>query len=477
MTEQEWKELTRTNTAAVIAPAGHGKTEMLAEIVERSSGKILLLTHTNAGVDAIKKRMNKKSIPSSRYNVETIASFCIKWCNSYCSTSNIDTSLSPLVKEQANAYYAQFYSGAITLFSKSWIGVVLKATYSRVIVDEYQDCTLEQHNIMLQICRWLPLIALGDPMQGIFSFVGPLVDWDNFEYPIVDIKTYPWRWEKTNPQLGSYLSELRESLLPYSNCSKSNTKIPTNQDVCIISPINFNMYKLLPQLKDYTSVIYVTKWPQRQMDICSQMSGIFQYDEKQECPELFEYSKHFDGLKGSKLALVALHFVKICSTGVSGELKAYIERLKKDDLDFSRIQKHTDIGAMILSVATTSDYNSIYNLIYNFGEKTEFKIYRKELFYEMLRSIKFAIEHRSTIFEGANHIRKDVHLQKRYSQFKFLSSRTVLSKGLEFDCVIIDTTEKLSVKEFYVAMTRAKKRIYIISSTDEISFEDKYCKK
>lgn len=95
----------------------------------------------------------------------------------------------------------------------------------------------------------------------------------------------------------------------------------------------------------------------------------------------------------------------------------------------------------------------------------------------MLRSIKFAIEHRSTIFEGANHIRKDVHLQKRYSQFKFLSSRTVLSKGLEFDCVIIDTTEKLSVKEFYVAMTRAKKRIYIISSTDEISFEDKYCKK
>ena len=59
MTEREWNELTKTNTAAVIAPAGHGKTEMLAEIVERSSGKLLLLTHTNAGVDAIRKRMNK----------------------------------------------------------------------------------------------------------------------------------------------------------------------------------------------------------------------------------------------------------------------------------------------------------------------------------------------------------------------------------------------------------------------------------
>lgn len=94
----------------------------------------------------------------------------------------------------------------------------------------------------------------------------------------------------------------------------------------------------------------------------------------------------------------------------------------------------------------------------------------------MLRSIKYAIEHNSTVFEGANHIRKDAHLQKRYSQFKFLSSRTLLSKGLEFDCVIIDTTDKLSVKDFYVAMTRAKKKIFIISSTDEICFEDKFCR-
>ncbi len=477
MTEQEWKELTSNTTAAVIAPAGHGKTEMLAEIVERSSGKLLLLTHTNAGVDAIKKRMKKKNISSSRYNVETIASFCIKWCNSYCTTSNIDKSLSPLVKEQANAYYARFYTGAITLFSKSWIGSVLKVTYSRVIVDEYQDCTLEHHNIMLQICKHLPLIALGDPMQGIFSFTGPLVDWNNLEYPIIDIKTYPWRWEKTNLQLGDYLSKLRKLLLPYSNCSKCKIKIPTTQDVSIVSPVNFDMYKLLPKMRDYTSVIYVTKWPKKQLNICFGMSGIFQYDEKQECPELYEYAKSFDKLQGFGSALIVLEFIKTCATGVTAELKSYFERLKKDSSDFSRIKKHQDIGDVITAVATTSDYIAIYNLICIFEQKSEFKIYRKELYYEMLRSIKYAIEHNSTIFEGANHIRKDAHLQKRYSQFKFLSSRTLLSKGLEFDCVIIDTTDKLSVKDFYVAMTRAKKKIFIISPTDEICFEDKSCNK
>ena len=37
--------------------------------------------------------------------------------------------------------------------------------------------------------------------------------------------------------------------------------------------------------------------------------------------------------------------------------------------------------------------------------------------------------------------------------------KTIVIKGLEFDCVIIDTSDKLSVKDFYVAMTRAKKKI------------------
>lgn len=470
MTEQEWKELISKNTAAIIAPAGHGKTEMLSEIVERSSGKLLLLTHTNAGVDAIKKRMNKKNIPANRYNVETIASFCIKWCYSYCSTSNINKSLSSLVKEQATAYYTQFYSGAKTLFSKSWAGAVLKATYSRVIVDEYQDCTLEHHSIMLQICKHLPLIALGDPMQGIFSFAGPLVDWSNLEYPIITIKTYPWRWKKTNPNLGCYLSKLRELLLPYLNLPNCKIKIPTTKDVSIVAFSDFDMYKLLPQIKNYESVIYVTKWPKKQLDICSKMGGIFQYDEKQECPELFEYAEAFDKLHGSELTLESLRFMEKCSNGVATELESYINRLEKCNIDFSRIKKHKDIGDAISTVAINSDYIAIYKLIHGFEQKTEFKIYRKELYYEMLRSIKYAIEHNLTVFEGANHIRKDAHLQKSYSQFKFLSSRTLLSKGLEFDCVIIDTADKLSVKEFYVAMTRAKKKIFIISNTDEICF-------
>ena len=55
--------------------------------------------------------------------------------------------------------------------------------------------------------------------------------------------------------------------------------------------------------------------------------------------------------------------------------------------------------------------------------------------------------------------------------FSRLSSSTVLTKGLEFDFVIIDTRDKMDVRDFCVAMIRAKKLIYIISDVSQLSFK------
>ena len=62
MTEAELDKIMQMSSAAIIAPAGHGKTEMIADIVKHADGKQLLLTHTNAGVDAIEKRLQKRKI-------------------------------------------------------------------------------------------------------------------------------------------------------------------------------------------------------------------------------------------------------------------------------------------------------------------------------------------------------------------------------------------------------------------------------
>ena len=200
------------------------------------------------------------------------------------------------------------------------------------------------------------------------------------------------------------------------------------------------------------------------------MPGIFQYDEKQDCDELFNYAKLFDSKNKSELALAVIMFAAECSTGIGKELKSYIDKLKIKSFDFSRIKKNTDFRDIIEETAPDLTKETALKMLIWFSSNPAFKQYRTELLSEMIRSIKYAIDHDMSIFDAANHIRKDLGLQKRYTGFKFLSSRTLLSKGLEFDCVIIDMTTPLSAKDFYVAMTRAMKKIYIISDSNTFIF-------
>jgi len=55
---------------------------------------------------------------------------------------------------------------------------VLFASYSRVIVDEYQDCDPDQHAVVCHLATILPTVVLGEPMQEIFNWRGNHPDWD-----------------------------------------------------------------------------------------------------------------------------------------------------------------------------------------------------------------------------------------------------------------------------------------------------------
>ena len=149
-----------------------------------------------------------------------------------------------------------------------------------------------------------------------------------------------------------------------------------------------------------------------------------------------------------------------------------IKKLEENTLDFSRIKKHPDFRKIIEESSSSITKVTILKILSWFSECSVFKKYRKELISEMIRSIEYSIDNQTSVFEAANHVRRDSNLQKRYNSFKFLSSRTLLSKGLEFDCVIIDMVTPLSAKDFYVAMTRAMKKIYIISATRYFEFSD-----
>jgi hypothetical protein len=55
--------------------------------------------------------------------------------------------------------------------------------------------------------------------------------------------------------------------------------------------------------------------------------------------------------------------------------------------------------------------------------------------------------------------------------YRFMSSRPVLSKGLECDHAIIDMTDPLTdPRDFYVAVSRAKKHVSIVCNRDIFTF-------
>ena len=93
---------------------------------------------------------------------------------------------------------------------------VLRATYDRLIVDEYQDCSQRQHGIVYHAGNALRTVLLGDPMQAIFGFGDPLPNWSSEvcqHFPIVAQLTTPHRWIRVGEEgFGRWLLDVRRVL-------------------------------------------------------------------------------------------------------------------------------------------------------------------------------------------------------------------------------------------------------------------------
>ncbi|NLY08252.1 MAG: UvrD-helicase domain-containing protein [Spirochaetales bacterium] len=460
------------HNAAIVAPAGHGKTEMITDLVDKLPGKKLVLTHTNAGVDALQQRMNRKNISKEKYYLSTISSFCMKWCDAYPQTAGVDSA----VKMTDNKYYPMVHAGAIRIFQNEWARKVIGTTYSCVIIDEYQDCVLAQHQIFVELNKTLPVYVLGDPLQAIFGFKEKLVSWKNLCFEVTPIKTYPWRWEKTNPALGQYLNDVRTQLLP--GLDGQHIRLSTVPNSGAVHRIGISalhdgsIYKIANQ---YETVLYIAKWEPDTIAFSKGTGGLFQHDETQSLKILYEASQLLDTDDGYARANTIYDFIGECASGIATELKSYEGHIKDGDFDFSRIKKHPEFGKRMARLYKYHGHNDMMAVLDWIKNEPGFRIHRRELFTEMQRSIRRARDLNIPIAQAAQEIRMITGNQSKYAGFKRLASRTLLSKGLEFDCVIIDLSKvaqnasnRYSSTEMYVAMTRAMKAIYFITDQDSV---------
>ncbi|WP_207953839.1 UvrD-helicase domain-containing protein [Sinorhizobium meliloti] len=165
-------DLLDVRCGSVTAPAGCGKTQLIADSLGRHSDRkpILILTHTNAGVAALRSRLERAGVKSSSYRLATLDGWALRTLKTFPARSEIDVDHLELADPRND--YPAIKQAAASLLAGTHIDDILDASYSRVIVDEYQDCGSEQHQMVCHLSTVLPTVVLGDPMQEIFSWQG-----------------------------------------------------------------------------------------------------------------------------------------------------------------------------------------------------------------------------------------------------------------------------------------------------------------
>ena len=228
MSDEVFRAIADAASGFVEAPAGCGKTEAIVRTVGGYCADTqLVLTHTHAGVDALRQRFRDRRVPAARYHVDTIAGWAWGWVRKYPASAGYCASADFV---DWNAVYA----GMTGLLRKKFVRQGVVNSYAGVIVDEYQDCTVPMHQLILGLKELLPCRVLGDDLQGVFGFrEDPLVTWsavqEDFASSLGQLQT-PYRWMRAgNSRLGEWLlgtrdtfRAQREARLSWLSCSQEN---------------------------------------------------------------------------------------------------------------------------------------------------------------------------------------------------------------------------------------------------------------
>ena len=203
-----------TLPCSVTLPAGAGKTELIAAAaaeVARQGGTSLVLTHTHAGVDALRRRMKKFEVVSDQVVVRTIDSWSYDLVAHFPKLAGLTV---PAAPDWSKA--ADYHRAAARATGSKAVGRMLRVSYTNLFIDEYQDCLADQHELALALVAVLPTAVLGDPLQGLFNFsTNQPVDWGSDvlpNLPAADIAYRPRRWDPNHQDLGAWLVAIRDNL-------------------------------------------------------------------------------------------------------------------------------------------------------------------------------------------------------------------------------------------------------------------------
>lgn len=457
----EPEQLFTMGNAAVVAPAGHGKTEVIAKVAAMGR-RALILTHTNAGVHAIRARLKRLGVPHPKVAVDTIAGWSMRYAHAFPGVAN------PPEGMPQGAQWDQLYRGAAQTLSIQAVRQVVEASYDRILIDEYQDCGGLQHELAITLASIVPTLIFGDPMQGIFEFAGATLSWDgeiHRHFPLAGTLETPHRWVGKNPELGKWIAETREKLVRGDSIDLADSRINYRETADA-----FDMATLFEGIEGKEGSIAAIHCNKA---LCYRLakaaSGGYQAIEEIAANRLSGFADSWDRGTDTTARLQAIKdLINDCFS---------IRKVDESEIlppEEVAIKAALEKAALALAVGNGAE--AAAEVLTLSRKHPRWKLYRSELWRDAERAMSEVVSGRAgNMATAAATIRQRASMSGRKLPKRTVSTPLLL-KGLEFDHVVVPdaahfTKERQAqAKLFYVAISRATHSLTIASSKRYLHF-------
>lgn len=448
------------------AAAGCGKTEAIVRLtMEYRGGRTLILTHTLAGVAALRRRLQAARVPRTRFSLSSIDAWCVR------RVSEFPLRAGPLPDaSHAGVFYPGVRASCLALLESRAIDSALQSTYARVLVDEYQDCGHVQHAIVRRLSDLIPTFVFGDPLQAVFGFRNaPVVSWGQDVgpvFPLIETLDHPWRWERGGAgALGQWLVRARRQL-------QEGTGIDLQQlpEGCEWRRLTGDFARDSQQIRTAASywkrndgtvlVLASPTQPDRHSDIARYGEGV-QVVENLDLRQVFTGLSHLEraGAPDERLRLL-LELAHSVMTGVSvNEISRRCDLLRGGR---ARVSATPDEKAALAFMAQ-ADWQQAAATLGAWSTQPGRRVFRREVLRMLIDSMKATASGQQPSLTDAMSAARERRRHEGRSAARRAVGSTLLLKGLEADYTILLDMERQSAAHVYVALTRGTRGMLVFS--------------
>ncbi len=458
-------DLLAIDRGTVTAPAGCGKTHLIADALTRHAGSkpILILTHTNAGVVALRARLDRAGVSSSAYRLSTIDGWAMRLVSTFPGRSACDPKLLALAQPRTD--YPNIRVAAFNLLKAGHINDVLAATYARLIVDEYQDCSIRQHAIVAYAAQTLPTCLLGDPMQAIFGFGGDdLAKWDEQvcrHFPIAGELFIPWRWINAGAEpLGRWLLDVRGQLARGEPVDL-RTGPPGVNWVELDGTEDHKRRLKAGQIRapggdGCVLIIGDSTNPDGQRQFASQTPGAVTV-EAVDMRDLISFARNLN-LNAANALDQVVNFAQSVMTSVGA---ADFLRRTQSLMRGTARNLPTDAENAALAFVRSPSHRGAVDLLVEINKQGGVRTHRPAVLRACIKALQISDgTDGNTFHDAAIRMREQNRLVGRPLPRRAVGS-TLLLKGLEAEVAVILNAAALDARNLYVAMTRGSKSVVV----------------